>query len=58
MSWLKKAINILKKYAPPQVAEAVEVGEQVAEGTAGFAKLSAEMAHAALVNVEEGIGKG
>jgi len=58
MSWFKKAIKLLKRYAPEEVKEAIDIGKQVVEGTVGFAKLSTEMAHAALVNVEEGLAKG
>jgi len=58
MTWFAKAINFLKKHAPPDIAEKIELGQEAVEGTAGFAKLTATMAEAAVINVEEGLGKG
>lgn len=58
MTWFNKALKLIKKYAPDPVSEVIDLGESVVEGTVGFAKLTGKMAHAALVNVEEGVAKG
>jgi hypothetical protein len=58
MTWFSKAINFVKKHAPPDVAQQIDMAQEFIEGTVGFAKLTAEMAEAAVINIEEGLGKG
>ena len=58
MTWFTKAINFVKEYAPADIAEQIGIAQEFVEGTVGFAKLTAEMAEAAVINIEEGLGKG